>query len=187
MYKTCLRLFIDCYHDFTNTLHYFLQYQPGWRHSPRKSVVLLGLNKLWCRGSLTPNLDRTSTLDLPTLARRRAPKDVVQILLCKHKLGPLSCDPDPPIGCLLWVRPSVELRRDDRSYMTRGIKLRSDELANLTRTINPASTEDLLSWLAWLEQSIQRNQSNVNWRLAELAGLTWTIKWKWSTHVSPLM
>ena len=43
-------------------------------------------------------------------------------------LGPLSCDPDPPIGCLLWVRPSVELRRDDRPYRTRGIKLRWDEL-----------------------------------------------------------
>jgi len=103
-------------------------------------------------------------------------------------LGPLSCDPDPPIGCLLWVRPSVELRRDDRPYRTRGIKLRWDELAGLTWTINPASTEDLLSWLAWLEQSIQRrlktcwagwlglnNQSSVDWRLAELAVLTWTI------------
>ena len=71
-------------------------------------------------------------------------------------LGPLSCDPDPPIGCLLWVRPSVELRRDDRPYRTCGIKLRWDELAGLTWTINPTSTEDLLGWLAWLEQSIQR-------------------------------
>jgi len=124
-------------------------------------------------------------------------------------LGPLSCDPDPPIGCLLWVRPSVELRRDDRPYRTCGIKLRWDELAGLTWTINPTSTEDLLGWLAWLEQSIQRrlktcwaswldsawleqsiqrrlktcwagrldlnNQSIVDWRLAELADLTWTI------------
>jgi len=39
-------------------------------------------------------------------------------------LGPLSCDPDPLIGCLLLVRPSVELRHDDRPYKTRGIKLR---------------------------------------------------------------
>jgi len=85
-------------------------------------------------------------------------------------LGPLSCDPDPPIGCLLWLRPSVELRRDDRPYRTRGIKLRWDELAGLTWTINPASTEDLLSWLAWLEQSIQRRLKTC-WA----AGLAWTI------------
>ena len=104
-------------------------------------------------------------------------------------LGPLSCDPDPPIGCLLWVRLSVEFRRDDRPYRTRGTKLKWDELAGLTWTINPASTEDLLSWLdlntqssvgwrlaelAGLEHSIQRGLKT-SWRLAEPAGLTWTI------------
>ena len=29
MYKTCLRLFINCYHDFTNTLHYFFAVSAG--------------------------------------------------------------------------------------------------------------------------------------------------------------
>ena len=95
-------------------------------------------------------------------------------------LGLLSCDPDPPIGCLLWVRPSVELRRDDRPYRTRGIKLRWDELAGLTWTINPASTEDLLSWLAWLEQSIQCRLKTCWIGRLDLNNL-----WKWSTHVGP--
>jgi len=82
-------------------LHFFfLQYQPGWRHSPRKSVVLLGLNKLWCRGSLTPNLDRTSTLDLPTPARRRRPNTsmVVTPELVEGHVEPEASEPASYVG-----------------------------------------------------------------------------------------
>jgi len=40
-------------------------------------------------------------------------------------------------------------------------------------------TEDLLSRLAWLEQSIQR-RLKTSWRLAEPAGLTWTLNPAWA-------
>jgi len=46
--------------------------------------------------------------------------------------------------------------------------------AGLTWTIKSLLTEDVLSWLAWLEQS---NQCWLKMCWAELADLTWAIKW----------
>jgi len=94
----------------------------------------------------------------------------------------------------------VESRRVDHPYHIRGLKWRRAELAGPTWTIKPALTEDVPSWLVRLEQLNQRwlktfragwsdlnNQTSVDWRRAELAGLTWTIKMEWSINSSPDM
>ena len=125
-------------------------------------------------------------------------------------LSPLNCDPEPPIGHLLFVRPRVEWKcnssvpgawsRDTLIIRTKYVALSEGVPSWLAWlwTIKPAFTDDMPSWLAWLEQSNQRwlktcragwpdlnDQTSVDWRCAELAGLTWTIKMEWSIHASP--
>jgi len=97
--------------------------------------------------------------------------------------SPLNCDPEPPIGCLLSVRPRVDWKCNSS---VPGAWSRD---ALIVRTRHMVLSEDVLSWLAWLEQSNQcwlktcragwhdlNNQTSVDWRRAELAGLTWTVK-----------
>jgi len=88
----------------------------------------------------------------------------------------------------------VGSRRVDHPYHIRGLKWRRAELAG--PTLNN-QTSVVPSWLVRLEQSNQRwlktcragwsdlnNQTSVDRRRVELAGPTWTIKMKWSIHVS---
>ena len=76
-------------------------------------------------------------------------------------LGPLSCDPERGVETRwssvedTWYQVKMRwagwLDLNNQS----SVDWRLAELAGLTWTINPASTEDLLSWLAWLEQSLE--------------------------------
>jgi len=103
--------------------------------------------------------------------------------LCLIILSPLTCDPEPPIGHLFSVRPRVKWKCN---LLVPGAWSRD---ALIIHTIYVALREGVPSWLAWLEQSNQRwlktcragwsdlnNQTSVDWRRAELAGPTWTIK-----------
>ena len=76
---------------------------------------------------------------------------------------------------------------------------RRAELDGLTWTIKPVLTEDVPSWLAWLEQSNQcwlktcqagwrdlNNQTSVDWRRAELSWLAWLWRVKWNGLSMPV-
>jgi len=98
-------------------------------------------------------------------------------------LSPLNCGLVTPIGHLLSVQPCVHWKCN---LSVPGAWSRDALIVHMEYV---ALSEDVLSWLVRLEQSNQcwlktccagwfdlSNQTSVDWRRAELAGMTWTIK-----------